>query len=227
MMNSFPQNASRLDGWISVLDRGLSFNRERNRDLGSHCQRTTLGLAHVGVQLRAPLESGRALIADSALIIPSSPFRSPLIFLQYNKLTTNHSSPTGKPLTMAHSSDLAATLRLSQQVPAIIGRQSFWTDVLPLSTAVRENPEEPETIEQLFFACLQTGDDKAAQLCLDRLAQYFGASNERVTGLQGLYEEATAEGQADLEKCLEKYNGILSENPVNVVRCIYQCCSPG
>ncbi|RMJ26618.1 hypothetical protein PHISP_02490 [Aspergillus sp. HF37] len=117
---------------------------------------------------------------------------------------------------MAHSSDLAATLRLSQQVPAIIGRQSSWTDVLPLSTPVRESPEEPETIEQLFFACLQTGDDKSAQLCLDRLAQYFGASNERVTGLQGLYEEATAEGQADLEKCLEKYNGILSENPVNV-----------
>lgn len=126
-----------------------------------------------------------------------------------------------EPLTMAYSSDMAATLRISQQVPSILGRQSsLKTDALPSS--FREQPEEPETMEQLFFACLQTGDDKSAQLCLDRLTQHFGVANERVMGLQGLYEEATAEGHADLENCLNKYNGILEENPVNVVCCITQ-----
>lgn len=120
---------------------------------------------------------------------------------------------------MAYSSDMAATLRISQQVPSILDRQpSAKTNALPSS--VREHPEEPETIEQLFFACLQTGDDKAAQRCLDRLTQHFGVSNERVMGLQGLYEEATAEGHTDLENCLNKYNGILEKNPVNVVCCV-------
>ena len=121
---------------------------------------------------------------------------------------------------MAYSSDLAVTLRMSQHAPSILSRQPLKTDTLP--SPVRAHPEEPENIEQLFFACLQTGDDKSAQLCLDRLTQHFGVSNERVMGLQGLYEEATADGRADLEKCLNNYNRILEENPVNVVCCIVQ-----
>lgn len=123
---------------------------------------------------------------------------------------------TADQFRSVHSSDLAATLHLSQQAPSILHRQPVSKTDAALSTPVR-NPDEPETIEQLFFACLQTGDDKSALQCLDRLTKSFGASNERVTGLQGLYEEALAEGLPDLEKCLEKYNGILAENPVNVV----------
>lgn len=36
-------------------------------------------------------------------------------------------------------------------------------------------------------------------------------------GLQGLYDEATAADEVALKKVLEKYDGILKENPVNVV----------
>lgn len=36
-------------------------------------------------------------------------------------------------------------------------------------------------------------------------------------GLRGLYDEATAADDAALKKVLERYDGILQENPVNVV----------
>ena len=109
---------------------------------------------------------------------------------------------------MINGSDLISALHLSQQAPAILGHKSTSTDTA----------EEYGRIEQLYLACLQTGDDKSAQVCLDRLSARFGPSNERVMGLRGLYQEATANDHSALEKCLEEYEKILAENPVNVVR---------
>lgn len=118
-----------------------------------------------------------------------------------------------------NSSDMAATLCLSQQAPSILDRRLASKSIVPPLTAPGcEHLEEQETIEQLFIACLQTGDDKSALLCFEHLTQCFGLSNERVSGLHGLYEEAVAEGDTGLESCLQKYNKILQENPVNVVR---------
>lgn len=72
-------------------------------------------------------------------------------------------------------------------------------------------------IERLFFACLQTGDDKSALICIDKLTQFFGPSNERIMGLHGLYEEATAGDSSTLKSCLHKYDDTLQRNPVNLV----------
>lgn len=117
-----------------------------------------------------------------------------------------------------HSSDFTSTLQFSQQTPSILGSQlTSETSLLALSTSASDNPENYKTIERLFLTCLQTGDDKSAQLCLDQLTKRFGSRNERVMGFRGLYEEATAEN-TPLEKCLHEYEKILSENPVNVVR---------
>lgn len=71
--------------------------------------------------------------------------------------------------------------------------------------------------EQLFLSCLQTGDDKSAHLCLERLIDRFGVTNERVMGLRGLYQEAVAEDDAALEKVLQEYDGALAEDPINTV----------
>jgi hypothetical protein len=43
--------------------------------------------------------------------------------------------------------------------------------------------------------------------------------------LRGLYQEATAANQGDLEKILREYEKILADNPVNVVR-IGEAMSP-
>ena len=72
--------------------------------------------------------------------------------------------------------------------------------------------------EQLFLSCLRTGDDKSAHLCLERLIDRFGASNERVMGLRGLYQEAVADDDAALEKVLTEYEDALAEDPINTVR---------
>lgn len=127
------------------------------------------------------------------------------------------------PYYAEHNSDLIATLRLSQQAPSILDHHQSSRNGLSLTTPGCEPAEEQERVEQLFVACLQTGDDKSALLCLERLTHCFGQSSERVKGLRGLYEEAVAESYLDLEKCLQKYNGILQENPVNVVRNILLC----
>lgn len=117
-----------------------------------------------------------------------------------------------------HGSDLVSALHLSQQAPAILGLDSTVKANAASSTLSTDTAEEYGRIEQLLLACIRTGDDQSAQACLDQLSLRFGPSNERVMGLRGLYQEATARDRTSLEKCLEEYEKILSENPVNVVR---------
>lgn len=116
-----------------------------------------------------------------------------------------------------NGSDLISALHLSQRAPAILGHDSTSKPTTFSSSSSADTAEEYARIEQLFLACIRTGDDQSAKLCLDRLSHRFGHSNERVMGLHGLYQEATAEDNSALGKCLEGYEKILSEDPVNVV----------
>lgn len=107
--------------------------------------------------------------------------------------------------------DMISALHLAQQAPAILGQESGSV------SASKDTADYYARIEQLLLACLRTGDDQTAQTCLNRLSLRFGPSNERIMGLRGLYEEATAKDQAALEKCLQEYDTTLSQSPVNVV----------
>ncbi|KAL4993675.1 hypothetical protein BDV10DRAFT_178636 [Aspergillus recurvatus] len=111
-------------------------------------------------------------------------------------------------LTGSHRSSLKAALHRSQQAPAVLGQRP--------SILHRESPSDFDSLEKLFFACIQSADDKCALSCLERLAHRFGSSNERVIALRSLYDEAVAEGQPSLERCLRTYDDILSRNPVNL-----------
>lgn len=71
--------------------------------------------------------------------------------------------------------------------------------------------------EKHLLSCLHTGNDKAAHLCLERLVQRFGATNERVMGLHGLYQEAVAQDDAALTRVLQGYDEVLAEDPTNTV----------
>ncbi|OKL61093.1 hypothetical protein UA08_03937 [Talaromyces atroroseus] len=110
-------------------------------------------------------------------------------------------------------SDPSAALHLSQQASALLTKQQS-SSAFPF--AAFEDPDQWLELEQLFLAFLRTGDDKSAHLCLDRLAGRFGPANERIMGLRGLYQEATAKDGPSLEAILRDYNKILSENGVNV-----------
>lgn len=116
------------------------------------------------------------------------------------------------------SSDPGAALLLSQQAPSFLSRSASRPGFPSLLSSAHENADQWAAYEQLLFACLRTGDDKSAYLCLDRLTERFGPSNERVMGLRGMYQEAIAGDTAALENVLHEYEKILSENPVNVVR---------
>lgn len=111
-------------------------------------------------------------------------------------------------------SDPTAALHLTQQASALLTKPRS-SSVLPF--AVFEDPDQWLELEQLFLALLRTGDDKSAHLCLDRLTERFGPANERIMGLRGLYQEATAKDNSALEVILRDYNKLLSENAVNVV----------
>lgn len=71
--------------------------------------------------------------------------------------------------------------------------------------------------EKLFLSCLRTGDDKAAFDCLEKLMGRFGATNERIMGLRGLYQEAVAEDDEALKRVLQEYDEVLAEDTVNTV----------
>ena len=101
-------------------------------------------------------------------------------------------------------------LRESQAIPAGLDRP--FPSYLNLDSI-----EAWAKYERLLFACLITGNEKAAHLCLEALTTRFGASNERVQGLRGIYHEATAESNQSLDEILKGYDGMLSENPSDTV----------
>lgn len=108
----------------------------------------------------------------------------------------------------------SAALHISQQAPLLLqGPSSFSLPFLSSS----ESTDKWTIYEHLLLACLRTGDDKSARLCLERLSDRFGATNERVMGLKGMYQEAVAEDNVTLERILKGYETILVEDPTNTV----------
>ncbi|KAL4870160.1 hypothetical protein BDV12DRAFT_184567 [Aspergillus spectabilis] len=119
-------------------------------------------------------------------------------------------------LGASHGSDLKTALHRAQQAPVILGQQASGQSFTGLSILCRGSSDDFNTLEKLFFSCIQSADDKSALICLERLTHRFGSSNERVMALRCLYDEATTEDQPSLERCLKKYDNILSQNPVNL-----------
>ena len=118
------------------------------------------------------------------------------------------------PLRQSHSE----ALNLSQQTEQYLRKYASNRTSIPIPLV--SHPDSTEiwiTFEQLLLACLRTGDDKAAHLCLEKLVDRFGVTNERVMGLRGLYQEAVAEDHAALERILQEYEEVLAEDPVNTV----------
>lgn len=68
-----------------------------------------------------------------------------------------------------------------------------------------------------MLSCLRTGDEQSAELCLQRLTSRFGADNERIIALSGLFQEATADTDVALQKILKSYDGMLAKEPGNMV----------
>jgi ER membrane protein complex subunit 2 len=68
-----------------------------------------------------------------------------------------------------------------------------------------------------MLSCLRTGDEQSAGVCLERLTERFGAENERLMALRGLFQEAIAKDDATLKQVLEEYETILTKDPSNMV----------
>ena len=114
----------------------------------------------------------------------------------------------------------SVALQLSQQAPALLSKTPSSIASYSLSSvyAAPETPELWTTYENLMLSCLRTGDQQSARVCLERLLSRFGGSNERLMALQGLYQEATAENDTELQRVLKEYDAILKSDPSNMVR---------
>ncbi|PWY77147.1 tetratricopeptide repeat domain protein [Aspergillus sclerotioniger CBS 115572] len=119
-------------------------------------------------------------------------------------------------LQAANGSNPVTAFYFAQQAPLILRSNSRGETISHSSEHGGKDPENYSVIEQLLFSCLRAGDDKSALLCTEQLGARFGATDDKVTGLRGLYEEATADNQSTLEKCLQEYDLVLSENPMNL-----------
>lgn len=113
----------------------------------------------------------------------------------------------------------AIALNLSQQAPGLLATKPSSISPYSISslfTAV-ETPELWTTYENLLFSCLRTGDEQSAHLCLERLQERFDGTNERLMAFRGLFKEAIAQSDADLEHVLGEYDAILAADSGNTV----------
>jgi tetratricopeptide (TPR) repeat protein len=136
----------------------------------------------------------------------------------YNTTNQNHTTKMTDQL-LAPPTHLSPTesLRLSQLAPKWLRSQAPSSLPYPLSLlTTSESAEQWQANENLLIACLRTGDDETASICLDKLSQRFGPDNERVQALRGLYEEATAADEKALLQVLKSYDEMLEEKPANV-----------
>lgn len=110
----------------------------------------------------------------------------------------------------------STALQLSQKAPLVLSTPATSSLPWPLSLLFsRETPETWTIHENLLFAALRTSDDAAARQILDRLTTRFGSGNERIIALRGIYEEALAKDDKDLEKVFEGYEKVLKADPTN------------
>ncbi|KAI5358720.1 putative ER membrane protein complex subunit 2 [Septoria linicola] len=113
-----------------------------------------------------------------------------------------------------HSSTPQSTLAISAAAPSFLKSQSSWTLPYPLSLfSNSESQEKWASYENIFLSALRTGDFKMADQCLEALTTRFGLTNERVAALRGLWAEATATSQADLDAVMGHYEEILKADP--------------
>lgn len=128
-------------------------------------------------------------------------------------------SSTARISPLQHSN--AEALNVSQQAGTYLQKNGSTRGPIALPYLSNlESTEQWKTYENLLYSCLRTGDDKAAHSCLEKLAGRFGAKNERVMGLRGLYQEAVADGSSELDQTLHEYDKILAEDNTNTVRSI-------
>ena len=126
----------------------------------------------------------------------------------------------GSPLRQSNSEALGLA---QQTIQNLQKTSSTGTSTIPVPfVSYAETTELWATYERQLLSCLRTGDDKAAHLCLERLIDRFGASNERVMGLRGLYQEAVAQDDAALKRVLREYNEVLADDPVNAVTILFK-----
>ena len=120
--------------------------------------------------------------------------------------------------SLLRQSNLEA-LSLSQQTAQYLQKHAF-TGTLTVPIPFFSLPESTDVwlmYEKLLLSCLRTGDDKAAFNCLEKLIDRFGATNERVMGLRGIYQESVAKDDVALERVLQEYNEVLVEDASNTV----------
>lgn len=113
------------------------------------------------------------------------------------------------------ATDSNAALHHSQAAGPFLSSQSRGFSLpYPLSLlTTNESQEKWQSYENVFLACLRTGDNDSAYRCLEDLTERFGKTNERVMALQGLYQEATAGSQKEAEDVLKGYDEVLAADP--------------
>ena len=113
----------------------------------------------------------------------------------------------------------AEVLEISQTAPQYLQKQDtgFRSAGILSGLVTGELLETWSHHEQLLLSCLRTGDDESALISLERLMSRFGAENELISALRGLYREAIAEDDAALQKVLQEYESMSGTNPTNLV----------
>ncbi|KAF2725489.1 tetratricopeptide repeat domain-containing protein [Polychaeton citri CBS 116435] len=113
------------------------------------------------------------------------------------------------------STNPTQTLSLSQRATPWISSQQTLLSKLPYPLNLlitSESQEKWQSHENLYLSSLISGDNETAFQLLAALKDRFGPVNERVLALDGLYREASASSDAELETVLKRYDDLLEED---------------
>jgi ER membrane protein complex subunit 2 len=119
-------------------------------------------------------------------------------------------------LTPPTTADPQTTLTLTNRAKYFLTAQRSWLSSLPYPFSLllaNDSQEKWQTYSNLFHAFLLSGQNNEAYLCLEELVDRFGKTNEHILALQGLYQEATAKDQKELEEVMRSYDEIIREDP--------------
>ena len=192
----------------------------------------------LGLALTSKRLPRHPIIARTAPSIAQSPGLSPIPFSSsyYSLLASGfllpvlpaNTSHANMSIDLAHPSPNPSpdeAVRISQLAPKFL-KNAPKAAAFPWSLLTPDPPAETwASLETLYLQCLRTGDDKSAKQILDRIVARFGERNERVMAYQGMWEEAMAQGEADVSRVLEIYSKILSNDPSNLVCRLLLSCS--
>ncbi|KAJ8611893.1 hypothetical protein MRB53_037689 [Persea americana] len=165
-------------------------------------------------------------VCDDVFEVRSNGFSTSTQLDQETNLTTTlfpehdtiHSTTTMTSLTLLEPprpSDPAHTQAILSEAPKFLSKQRNAIKLpYPLNLLVSDESQEKwVAYENILVASIDAKQTEIAKQCIEEITERFGSTNERVIIFKGMYDEAVATNDGQLNAVLKRYDEVLTESP--------------